>query len=68
MKWVFDAEADAAILRFSDEPVDGSEEVADGIVLDFAADGRLLGIEVLKASVRLPAEALRPSDPAIAAE
>jgi len=50
MKTIYDSEADALYVRFSDASVFESEEVADGVVLDFDANGRLVAIEVLDAS------------------
>lgn len=61
MKWVYDQEADAAYLTLSNAPVDESEEVSPGVVFDFDADGRILGIEVTPASSRLPMVALFPA-------
>lgn len=68
MKWVYDREADAASLRIAEGQIDGSEEVAPGIILDFSEDDRLLGIEVLSASRRLPASVLKAAGAALAAE
>lgn len=58
IRFHYDREADAAYLRFSQEAVVESEEVAPGIVLDFSADGRMVGMEVLRAREHLPADAL----------
>jgi uncharacterized protein YuzE len=54
----YDPEANAAYIRFSPEPVRESEEVADGIVLDFDADGRIVGMEVMDARAHLPPDML----------
>lgn len=54
----YDAKFNAAYLRFSGEAVVESEEVASGIVLDYDAEGRMVGMEVLSARERLPADAL----------
>jgi uncharacterized protein YuzE len=43
----YDPEADALMLRLSDAAVETSEEVAPNVVLDFDAEGRVVGIEVL---------------------
>jgi uncharacterized protein YuzE len=53
LKTLYDPEADALYLRFLDKPVAESEEVADGVVLDFDDTHRIVGIEVLEASKRL---------------
>ena len=45
----YDRDANAAYIRFSPEPVEESEEVAEGVVLDYDRDGRIVGMEVLDA-------------------
>ncbi|MBF0310942.1 MAG: DUF2283 domain-containing protein [Magnetococcales bacterium] len=45
-----DARSDAIYLDLTQESVESSEEVADGVILDYDANGRLVGIEVLEAS------------------
>jgi uncharacterized protein YuzE len=44
--------ADAVYLNLTDRPIQESEEVADGIVVDYDADGRIVGVEILDASKR----------------
>jgi uncharacterized protein YuzE len=36
-------------VRFAETPIVESEEVSDGVVLDFDAEGRIVAIEVLEA-------------------
>jgi uncharacterized protein YuzE len=50
----YDPDANAAYIRFSPQPVEESEEVSDGIVIDFDAEGRIVGLEVLDARALLP--------------
>lgn len=54
----YDAEANAAYIRLSPEPVEESEEVSDGIVLDYDADGRIVGMEIMDARAHLSPELL----------
>ncbi|NGO55178.1 DUF2283 domain-containing protein [Mesorhizobium camelthorni] len=54
MKVEYDEAANAAYIRFSTEAVLESEEVAEGIVLDYDTDGRIVGMEVLDARRHLP--------------
>jgi uncharacterized protein YuzE len=61
MRTTYDSKADALYVRFADVPVVESEEVSDGIVLDFDADGRIVAIEVLEAKRHLAAGAELPS-------
>ncbi len=45
-----DHQADAVYLNLTDREIVESEEVADGIVVDYDAEGRILGLEILDAS------------------
>jgi uncharacterized protein YuzE len=54
LKVEYDAEANAAYIRFSSERVQDSEEVSKGIMLDYDAQGRIVGMEVLGAREHLP--------------
>lgn len=54
----YDPEANAAYIRFSPEPVKESEEVASGIVIDYDAKGRIVGLEVLDARAHLSPDLL----------
>ncbi len=47
-----DHAADAIYLNLTDRPIKDSEEVADGIVVDYDAEGRIVGVEILDASKR----------------
>ena len=58
----YDSAADAAYLRFSSQAVVESEEVSPGVVLDYDADGRMVGMEVLQANGRLPKDALAAAE------
>ena len=53
MKTRYDSKVDALYVRFADAKVVESEEVRPGIVFDFDAEGRLVGVEVLDASEHL---------------
>lgn len=50
MKFRYDREADALYVQLADATIVGSEEVRPGIMLDFDAAGRVVGIEILDAS------------------
>ena len=52
MKVQYDPSADAMYIRLAEGTVADSDEVRDGVVLDFDANGKVLGIEVLKLSQR----------------
>jgi uncharacterized protein YuzE len=61
MKAIYDAESDALYVRFADTSVFESEEVSDGVVLDFDAEGRIVAIEPLNASKHVAPGATFPS-------
>lgn len=52
MRMRVDHGADAVYLNLTDRPIKDSEEVADGIVVDYDAEGRIVGVEILDASKR----------------
>ncbi|MEK7400497.1 MAG: DUF2283 domain-containing protein [Candidatus Poribacteria bacterium] len=51
MRITYDSEVDALYIRFIEATVT-TEHVAEGIALDYDADGRLAGIEILDAIKR----------------
>jgi uncharacterized protein YuzE len=44
--------ADAIYVNLTDRPIKDSAEVADGIVVDYDNEGRIVGVEILDASKR----------------
>jgi uncharacterized protein YuzE len=54
MKLTVHKDNDALYLRLDDTPIIESEEVSDGIILDYNAEGKVVGIEVLYVSQRSP--------------
>ncbi len=52
MRLRVDRGSDALYLNLTDRPIKDSEEIADGIVVDYDAEGRIVGIEILDASKR----------------
>lgn len=51
MRITYDVEVDALYIRFIEATVT-TEHVAEGIAVDYAADGRIAGIEILDARKR----------------
>ena len=58
MKLNYDVATDSLYIHLSDTVAADSDEVADGVVLDFAADGSLVGIDVQHASLRADIQSL----------
>lgn len=50
MKLSYDRTTDSLYIHLSDRPGADAQEVQDGVVLDFDADGLLIGIDVQHAS------------------
>lgn len=54
MKLHVDQKADALYLRLDESKIIESEEVAPGVVLDYDAQNRVVGVEILNLSQRAP--------------
>jgi uncharacterized protein YuzE len=52
MRLKIDKESDALYLRLNEEAIVESQEVEPGIILDFDAEGRVVGFEILSLSTR----------------
>jgi uncharacterized protein YuzE len=50
MRLNYDAATDSLYIHLSERPSTDSDEVADGVVLDYDASGALVGIDVQHAS------------------
>lgn len=66
----YDPEADAFYARFAPEgvPIEGTQEVAPGVMVDFDTDGDVVGVEVLNVQLRGRKAAARLADALAAAE
>lgn len=58
MKVHYDEKVDALYLKLGDEKPDGVIEIAEGVNIDTTADGKLTGIEILKASNKINIETI----------
>ncbi len=59
MRLKVDKESDALYFRLDESAVVESEEVQPGVILDFNAEGKVVGIEILNLSTRVAPERLR---------
>jgi len=59
MRVRYDPEADALYIRLAEAAIANSSEVSPGIVMDYDAADRVVGIEVLDAARRFPDANLR---------
>ncbi|MCX8092354.1 MAG: DUF2283 domain-containing protein [Verrucomicrobiae bacterium] len=53
MKVTYDPEVDVLRIIFRNVPVEESDQDKPGVILDYDAEGNLVGIEVLNASQRV---------------
>jgi uncharacterized protein YuzE len=54
MKLEYDSQADAAYIKLNEAEVVESEEIRPGIVVDYDAQDRVIGIEILHVSKQRP--------------
>jgi uncharacterized protein YuzE len=54
MRLRIDKETDALYLRLDDAKIIESEQVAPGVIVDFDSKNRVVGLEVLNVSQRVP--------------
>jgi len=53
MKVTYDPEVDALTIVLSDVAVEESDEARPGVILDYDANGNIVGLEILSASKRV---------------
>ena len=58
MKLTIDRDADALYLDLDEAPAAESEEISPGVILDYNASGKVVGIEMLYLSKRVSPEKL----------
>ena len=54
MKVKYDKETDIIYITFSEEKIKESDEDKPGIILDYSANGNIVGIEIFDASKHIP--------------
>ncbi len=59
MKLTIDREADALYLDLDEAPAADSEEISPGVILDYNAEGKVVGIEMLYLSKRVTNDKLK---------
>lgn len=53
MKVIYDTETDVMDLILSDEGVSESDEIRDGVIVDYSISGKIVSIEILDASQKI---------------
>ncbi len=56
MTFEYDAQADILRMIFKDTPIEESDEEQPGVIVDYDADGNVVGVEVLDALKRMTDE------------
>jgi uncharacterized protein YuzE len=59
MRLQVDHKNDALYFRLDESAIVESEEIKPGVILDYDADGNVVGIEILSLSKRVPVEMLK---------
>ncbi len=53
MKVIFDQETDTLSLIFRDDKIAESDEIREGIIMDYSEDGKIVSMEILDASEQI---------------
>ncbi len=53
MKVIFDPETDTLSIIFREEKIAESDEVREGIIIDYSRDGKIVSMEILDASEQI---------------
>lgn len=54
MKITYDPKIDAVYIQFQEGEYTISKEIGDGIVVDYTEEGKVMGIEILEVSQKMP--------------
>jgi len=53
MKVIFDPETDTLSIILRDEKISESDEVKEGVIIDYSKDGKIVSIEIMDASEQI---------------
>ena len=59
MKITYDPRSDAMNIKFQEGKYEISKEVAEGIIIDYTKTGKVIRIEILDVSKRMPKESIK---------
>lgn len=59
MRITYDPRADAINIKFQEGKYEISKEVAEGIIIDYTKAGKVIRIEILDVSKRMPKESIK---------
>ena len=58
MRITYDKKVDAMNIVFQKGKYEISKEIAEGIIIDYTKDGKIMAIEILDATKRMPKESI----------
>lgn len=59
MQIFYDPETDSMDIEFQKGKYNISKEIAEGIIIDYTKNGKIISIEILNASKRMPADSIQ---------
>lgn len=59
MKITFDSKNDVMRIKFQEGKYEVSKELVDGVIIDVTKDNKILAIEILNASERIPKKEMK---------
>lgn len=59
MKISYDPKINALNVRFQEGNYEKSKEVAEGIIIDYSTDNKIMSIEILNANEKIPMETIK---------
>jgi uncharacterized protein YuzE len=60
MKSAYDSKVDALYIRWTDANISESDEISEGVILDYDSDGNVVGVELLNASQKIAGLIVKP--------
>lgn len=59
MEIIYDPETDSMDIEFQKGKYEISKEIAEGIIIDYTKEGKIISIEILNASERMSKESMK---------
>ena len=53
MNSAYDSKVDALYIRWTESKIVGSDEISEGLILDYDSEANVVGVEVLNASQKI---------------
>ena len=59
MEIIYDPNTDTMDIEFQKGKYDVSKEIAEGMIIDMTKDGKIISLEILNASKRMPKDSIK---------